>query len=162
MFIFVAWAAACTSFDSASDAPGGGVTGASTPYAPDASVSCAEAEGGACAQPSFCCVTSLSENYCATSGCDDTNDATRVTCRDDTACGQGYVCCVRVDDFHAAATTCEKSCVQLDGGGGNGQGVFHVCGALGGAGCDGGTCGALEGEPIGGKVHPDPHLNVCL
>jgi hypothetical protein len=172
--ILLVSAAACSSFGGSGDDPtvtpgdggveGGGDDGgaadspSATPYVSGAIVSCDNVDGGLCTVPTFCCVNALGPNYCATTGC-DTRDLSKLACRDDTACGAGYLCCVQVDRFHVTASTCEKSCdVARDAGNGNGE--FHACGAGGKAACNGGSCVSLQ-NALEANVTPDPELNVC-
>lgn len=154
-------AAACQSFGSPSDDTtgpdgGGGDGGAAGPaYAAGATVTCDQVEGGVCRAPSFCCIAGGTPDTCATTGC-DTRDLSKIACRDVTACGAGYVCCVQLDGFHVIAASCEKTCDVGHYAGGSGE--FLACSSR--AACDGGRCASLQ-TAIGANVTPDLSVNVC-
>jgi len=174
--VVVVWVAACSSFTSGDDAAtdagvdsgidadrDGGQDAGPLPsadqYRDGAPIDCPEDEAGVCHLPMFCCVRALADNICASQGCEGAEDVMRVNCRDDTACGQGFLCCVHVSSYHAAVTTCERACDTSVADGGTG--TFHVCGTSGDGVCGPGkTCAAIE-NALGNILHPNPHLNVC-
>lgn len=151
---------ACSSFEKdTSDADGGADTGApdggsdGARYDPRGDIAC---EGTVCHPPQFCCQRQSETSTCETTGCTAGEEA-RERCSDGRSCQSGFVCCMRLADFHVESIECEKDCATARSGG---TGAFQLCGDGDANGVCPGACLAIQ-QLLGAKPIPDLAVRAC-
>jgi hypothetical protein len=139
--------AACSKFEGAPTTD----AGAPTEYEPAGEIACDES--APCHAPSFCCVSSASSR-CETSGCLGGEEA-RVRCSDGTACAQGFVCCMRIENFNVGSIACEPTCAS------SGETrALQLCSDRDSNRVCPGACVGIT-TLLGGKSVPDLDLRAC-
>jgi hypothetical protein len=123
-------------------------------YDPSGTIPC---QTGPCKAPQFCCIRPTTPNTCETerARCDG-EELARLRCADSTSCAQGYVCCLRLENFGVASVECEPDCTGPRAS----TGAFRLCSDGDAFGVCPGRCTDIR-TILNGQTSPGLEVRAC-